>query len=373
MNNCRGKFIVLYGINNLGKTTQAKMLVDRLNSTGQKAEYLKYPVYNLEPAGKLINAYLRNGNPYNLSPRELQLLHYIDRISFESILKDKLNKGINIIAEDYFGTGVAWGIGAGVESELLKYLYSFLYKEDLVILFDGERFKDSIEKNHKHETDEELTNKVRQAHLKLGQEYGWIKINANQPIEQIHQQLWQEAIKIIKPDTKFAPDFKYLHEQNQNQKPAVHSDKKSDIRYPISDIRTHRLSPTAKLPTRAHPSDAGLDLYANDYYSLMPRERAVIQTGIKMTIPDGYVGLIWDKGGVARDGIHTIAGVVDAGFRGEVTVNLINLDYDIYNIAPGQKVAQMLIQKVEFPEIVEGEVDDQTDRGEGRFGSTGMF
>lgn len=364
MQQTKGKFIVLYGINNLGKTTQAKMLVDRLNSTGQKAECLKYPVYNLEPAGKLINAYLRNGNPYNFSPREVQLLHYVDRIKFEHILTDKLNKGINIIAEDYFGTAVAWGIGAGVESELLKYLYSFIYKEDLVILFDGERFKESIEQNHKHETDDELIHKVRQAHLKLGQEYGWIKINANLTIEQIHQQLWQEVIKIIKPNIKFAPNFKYLHEQyDANLQSSIFNFK----------LKIKRLSPAAKLPSMARQNDAGLDLYSNDYYSLMPGDRIIIQTGIKMAIPGGYAGLIWDKGGIAKDGIHTIAGVIDSGFRGEITVNLINLSHDIYNIAPGQKVAQMLIQKIELPEIIEAEINGKTDRGEGKFGSTGMF
>ena len=110
----KGKFIVLYGINNLGKTTQAKLLVKALKKSGRQAEYVKYPIYNLEPAGKLINDYLRNGNPYNFSSRELQLLHFIDRIKFENRLREKLNKGINIVAEDYFGTGMAWGIRRGV-------------------------------------------------------------------------------------------------------------------------------------------------------------------------------------------------------------------------------------------------------------------
>ncbi|NOQ67823.1 hypothetical protein GQ568_00085, partial [Patescibacteria group bacterium] len=139
-NKLKGKFIVLYGVNNLGKTTQAKMLVDYLNKKNIKAEYLKYPIYDLKPAGKLINEYLRAGNPNSFSPRELQLLHYTDRVAFEPILKNKLNDGINIIAEDYFGTAVAWGAGAGVDREILEYLYSFIYKEDLAILFDGERF-----------------------------------------------------------------------------------------------------------------------------------------------------------------------------------------------------------------------------------------
>lgn len=355
---------MLYGINNLGKTTQAEMLADRLNLHGQRTEYLKYPIYNLEPSGTILNNYLRQGNFYNLTPREAQIIYCLNRTQFEKKLIEKLEAGTNIIAEDYTGTGLAWGIGAGVDEQFLKYINSHLLKENIAFLFDGERFKNAAENEHRHETDEDLINKVRRAHLNLAEEYGWIKINANQSIEQIHNRLWQEVVKIIEPlqqAEKLAPDFKWLHEQNiisQNQN------------YPI---KVTRLSPVAKLPTRARQSDAGLDLYSADYYSLMPGERAIIKTGIKMAIPDGFAGLIWDKGGIARDGIHTMAGVVDAGFRGEVTVNLINLSQDIYNIAPQQKVAQLLIQRVELPDIIEEEIIDATERGEGCFGSTGMY
>lgn len=194
----KGKFIVLYGINNLGKTTQAKLLVKALKKNGKKAEYIKYPVYNLEPAGKLINEYLRKGNPYKFEPREVQLLHFIDRIKFEPVLQVKLNKGINIIAEDYFGTAVAWGIGEGVDKKLLEYLYSFVRKEDLAILFDGKRFTNSIEKKHKNENDEKLINKVRKVHIEIGKKYGWQKIAANLTVDEIHKNIWNKVNKTIK-------------------------------------------------------------------------------------------------------------------------------------------------------------------------------
>jgi len=341
MNNKKGKFIVLYGINNLGKTTQAKMLVDRLNSYGNKSEYLKYPIYDLEPSGEILNNYLRKGNTYNLTPREAQIIYTINRTQFEKELFTKLEQGINIVAEDYTGTGIAWGIGAGVDEQFLKYINHHLIKEDLAFLFDGERFMEAEETNHKHETNNELTNKVRNTHLKLGNEFGWKKINANLSIEEIHNKLWQEVKKII---------------SSQDNK-----------------IKIQRLSPTAKLPTRAHANDAGMDLYSNDYYSLLPGEKDVVKTGIKMAIPDGYAGLIWDKSGIAKNGIKTTGGVVDSGYRGEILINIINLSQDIYNITPGQKIAQMLIQKVEFPEIIEDEINDETERGEGNFGSTGLF
>ena len=187
----------MYGINNLGKTTQAKLLAKKLKKNGYKAEYVKYPVYQLEPAGPLINAYLRKGNPYNFSPRELQIFHFIDRIKFEPILKDKLNKGINVVAEDYFGTALAWGVGAGVNRKLLEYLYPFVLKEDLAILFDGQRFRNSIEKNHRHENNEMLINRVRKAHLWAGKKYGWEKVNANLSISEISDIIWKKVEKIL--------------------------------------------------------------------------------------------------------------------------------------------------------------------------------
>lgn len=194
----RGKFIVIYGINNLGKTTQAKLLVEKINFSGLKAEYLKYPIYDIEPSGRLLNNYLREGNQYNLTPREAQIIYALNRTQFEKKLKKKLNSEINIVAEDYSGTGIAWGIGAGVDENFLKYANSHLLKEDMAFLFDGARFKNSVENNHKHEINDNLINKVRGAHIKLGEKYGWIKIDANQTIKKIHSEIWQKVAKIIK-------------------------------------------------------------------------------------------------------------------------------------------------------------------------------
>lgn len=411
----KGKLIVLYGINNLGKTTQAKMLIQRLNFEGYAAEYLKYPIYGLKPSGELLNGYLREGNPYNLSAREAQIIYAINRTQYESELMKKLENGINIIAEDYTETGLAWGIGTGVNEQFLKYINSHLLKEDIAFLFDGERFKEAVENEHKHENDEELTEKVRWAHLRLGHEFGWLKINANLSINEIHSQIWDELQKMLNnsaalerscvvpkqqasiPSQSPAGDCDATNsdypcevlvrtEQFNNTEPkqsnltgigAADSDLKNEInrKSEIENLKlqVERLSPIAKLPTRSHQYDAGLDLFSADYYSILPGERAIIRTGIKIAIPDGYAGLIWDKGGIAKNGVHSMAGVVDTGFRGELTVNLINLSQDIYNIAPGQKVAQIIIQKIELFEIVEEKIADETDRGEGCFGSTGLY
>lgn len=190
----KGKFIVLYGINNLGKTTQAKMLVDWLNNNGISAVYQKYPVYDLAPTGPRINSYLRDGNPERLTPLQFQQLQVDNREDFEPILKRYLDAGVWVIAEDYKGTGIAWGVGAGVDLAYLEEKNSHLLDEDIVFLFDGERFTSGIEKGHTHEQNNDLTQKVRTIHLLLGEHKGWITVNANRGKEEIQAEIRKHII-----------------------------------------------------------------------------------------------------------------------------------------------------------------------------------
>jgi dUTP pyrophosphatase len=125
-------------------------------------------------------------------------------------------------------------------------------------------------------------------------------------------------------------------------------------------------------PAYAHPGDAGLDLYTREEVTLLPGKRVAIPTGLTVVIPEGYVGLVWDKSGLAiREGLKTLGGVVDAGYRGEVLVGMVNVGDKPYIFLRGHKVAQLLIQKIEQAEIVAVETLDETSRGEGGFGSTG--
>lgn len=135
------------------------------------------------------------------------------------------------------------------------------------------------------------------------------------------------------------------------------------------------MSPGARLPVYGHPGDAGMDLFAAEEVVLGPGDVKAVPTGVKMAIPGGYVGLIWDKSGISLQGVHRLAGVVDAGYRGEVKVVMVNLGKKPYVFKSGQKVAQMLIQPVQAVEVVDVGEDDlaETSRGEGGFGSTGQF
>jgi dUTP pyrophosphatase len=138
-------------------------------------------------------------------------------------------------------------------------------------------------------------------------------------------------------------------------------------------LRIKRINSEAKLPLYQHSGDAGLDLFSAVGAVIAAGEVKAIPTGIKMSIPEGYVGLIWDKSGLSLRGAHRLAGVVDAGYRGEVRVVMANLSREPFAIQKGMKIAQMLIQPVVTVEIVEAEELDDTSRGEGGFGSTGRF
>ena len=138
-------------------------------------------------------------------------------------------------------------------------------------------------------------------------------------------------------------------------------------------VLIRKISPEARVPVYHHQGDAGFDLFACAGLTINPGDTVAVPTGIQMAIPAGYVGLIWDKSGIALRGVHRLAGVVDAGYRGEVKVVLTNLGKEPFVINPAMKIAQMLIQPVQTVDIVEVDSLDQTSRGEGGFGSTGLY
>jgi dUTP pyrophosphatase len=136
-----------------------------------------------------------------------------------------------------------------------------------------------------------------------------------------------------------------------------------------------RLDGRAKLPTRAHPGDAGLDLYALDAAVLEPGERASIPTGIAVQIPPGQAGLVLPRSGLAaRHGISVVnaPGLIDAGYRGELRVLLLNTDpRERFTLAAGDRIAQLVLVDVALAEPVEVASLEQSARGAGGFGSSG--
>lgn len=187
----RGKFIVVYGTNNIGKTTQIKLLKDRIKKSGKLVTHIKYPVYDIEPTGPRINSILREGAEPNLTTLEVQKIFAQNRRDFEPKLKEILDSGINVLAEDYKGTGIAWGYTRGTDLNILEEINKDLLEEDVVILLDGMRFISGMEKNHMNEQDDDLLRLSRRKHQEIGRRYGWNMVYANQTPEEVHQDVWE--------------------------------------------------------------------------------------------------------------------------------------------------------------------------------------
>ena len=137
-------------------------------------------------------------------------------------------------------------------------------------------------------------------------------------------------------------------------------------------IYVKRLHPDARMPTRGSPLSAGLDLYACETVVLPPGSGSAVRTGIAVEILPGNVGLIWPRSGLSAEfGIDTLAGVVDADYRGEVVVVLAKHGSYDYTVRPGERIAQLLIQPVALCEPCEVQELSETGRGAGGFGSTG--
>ena len=156
------------------------------------------------------------------------------------------------------------------------------------------------------------------------------------------------------------------------------------------EIKYSKLSPEAKEPFRANPSDAGYDLFSTQYETIEPFQRKLISTGINIEIPDGFYGRIAPRSGLAcKKGIDVMAGVIDSGYRGEIKVLLINLNLEGYNfkpsafeamfgsmnkldIKPGDRIAQLIIERCYPVEWKKMKTLDTSARGQDGFGSSGQ-
>lgn len=137
-------------------------------------------------------------------------------------------------------------------------------------------------------------------------------------------------------------------------------------------LKVKRLHPAAVIPHYNYPGDAGMDLYVPERVTLLPGERKSVPLGIALEIPDGHVGLLWDKSGLSHThGIKTFGGVIDAGYRGEIHAGVMNLSDRSYIFEKGHKIVQLLVQKIERPDILLSKNLSKTTRGDRGFSSTG--
>ena len=146
---------------------------------------------------------------------------------------------------------------------------------------------------------------------------------------------------------------------------------------PDLEISVLRLDPDLPLPDYAHPGDAGADLVTTVDVTLAPGERAMVPTGVALALPEGFVAFVHPRSGLAaRHGLSIVntPGTIDAGYRGEIKVMLINHDpKEPIELRRGDRIAQLVVQRVETARFVEVDVLPESARGDGGYGSTGGF
>ena len=176
-------FITIYGINNIGKTTQVKLLQENLEKQGYSVFSLKYPIYDIDPSGGFLHTVLRS-RKQTISEAELQMWFALNRYQFQEKLAHFLANYDVVLAEDYSNTAVAWGSCKGLDQTWIETINSKLTQPDLQILIHGERSLETVEKGHIHEHQHDLSQQVADKLMQMANKQGWQIIQRQAKIQE---------------------------------------------------------------------------------------------------------------------------------------------------------------------------------------------
>jgi len=361
MSHYKGKLISIDGIDGSGKSVQTKLLVERLKAAGFKVETVDFPRYGKKSAG-LVEKYLNGkyGSAEKVGPYRASLFYAIDRYDASFKIKKWLAQGRIVVSNRYTGSNMGHQGGKIGNPLARKAFFDWLYKleygllaipkPDLNIFLHvpaeiaqtlvdrkNERAYIGGKKRDIHEADIQHLKNAENIYLEIARAYPDFELidcakdgEMFKP-ERISDSVWGKVKNILS-----------LSKDDEPSKPL--------------NLIVERLACSAKLPAPARADSGGFDLFSADFYAIAPGERLAISTGIKISIPSGYVGLLRSKNDIAKQGIHTIVGVIESSFTGELIITLINLSNNIFQIAMGKPIAQLLIQKIESPSIIEGKI-----------------
>ena len=416
-----GKFIVIDGTDGSGKATQLELLKKRLEKADYEVRVADFPQYNTKSAGA-IEEYLsgKYGSADQVDAYKASIIYAVDRYDASFKIRQWLKQGYIVLANRY--TSANMGHQGGKISNALERQVFFKWLDDLeykileiprpdltiILHVESDIAQQLAKKRHRedwigktkdiHEDNLEHLRHAEQVYLDIAHnfpDFELINCTRDGQImtrEEISWLVWLKTKKILNNDKKTENDWQSisqlisLNEQiknkrdlifkkdsnsNFNKKEELEQNKENSLTNLV--LKINKLNPKAKLPIKAHSGDAAWDLFSTDYYSLPPYGQSLISTGLKMAIPKNYVGRILSKSGLASQGIIALGGVIDPNYRGEVKVILKNLSEDVFNIIPGQKIAQFLIEAVAEIIISEEKIEDSTERQNKGFGSSGSF
>ena len=411
----KGKIIVIDGTDGSGKTTQLHLLKEKLQAEGFGVEIADFPQYNHKSAG-MVEEYLsgKYGGVDDVTPYQASIFYAVDRFDFSKQIKDWLAEGKIILCNRYTSSNMAHQ-GCKIDNPLeRKVFFNWLSELEhdilkiprpdlcLILRVDPEisqqMAKDRAREDWKGKTKdihEENLNHLKKAErvyceiAESNSNYRLVNCVSEGKImdrEEISFLVWIYVSQMLKAENiKKSEDFTALADiitKNHRQvfNTALNEDKK-ELEPKVElvpeqkqlELLVEKINSEAKLPEKAHQSDAGYDLFALENTSIPPYGQAKISTGIKLAIPENFVGLIWDKSSLAAQGLKTMGGVIDSGYRGEIIIIAKNLTEEFFNITKGQKIAQIIIQEIGTMPLVESKILDGTDRENNGFGSSGKF
>ena len=190
MNGKKGLFIVIYGPSGVGKTRELQLLGEKLSSIGVTNKRVEYPIYELGEAGPKLEKILWGREP-RVEEEEMQTLFAENRRDFEPTLKQWLNSGVTVLAEDYKGTGMVWGVTGGLSLEKMEEINKSFIDPDVSILIDGPRRLDMRPgEGHIYNSDEDEWYRARKNYLQMADKYGWVRIGGDAPILTVAGRIW---------------------------------------------------------------------------------------------------------------------------------------------------------------------------------------
>ncbi len=190
MNGKKGLFIVIYGPSGVGKSKQMGLLEEQMKQLGITYKRLEYPIYEVGEAGKKLKRLIWKQDPQP-SEEQMQELFAKNREDFEPTLKSWLESGVNVLAENYKGTGMVWGVTRGVPPEKMEEINRASLEPDVSIVIDGPRRQDLRPgEGHIYNTDEEEWYRARKVYVQMADKYGWVRVGGDAPIITVAGRIW---------------------------------------------------------------------------------------------------------------------------------------------------------------------------------------